>query len=99
MSNELVIVTRNFDGRPVRQRRSDGYTHAREGDLGAAVARLQIPAAVGENPLANLSRADLEAALVAMAAVVRTLTGSGCTVVAPRVAPAMETAGDRRETA
>src|SRR5262249_61189011 len=72
------------------------YTHARAEALGASVARLQLPAAAGENPLARLTRSGLEGAVIALAVALRTLTG--CTVVAPRVALPMETGADGNET-
>ena len=65
------------------------YTHAREESLSGAVARLQLPGMTEENPLARLSRAELEAGLVVLAVIVRSLTG----LVAPGVAPAMGISG------
>jgi integrase len=64
------------------------YTHARAESLGASVARLQLPGCGAEpgNPLAALTRAELEAAVTSLAGtvlglaeMVRTLTGSGYT--------------------
>jgi integrase len=66
------------------------YTHARAGALVDAVSRLQLPGAASANPLAALSRAELERAVVELLTMVATLTGW----VAPSVAPAMETEGD-----
>ena len=67
----------------------DRYTHARLADLGASVARLALPVGpTGEvNPLARLSRADLENLTTGLLALLGVL-------VAPRVAPSGWTNGD-----
>jgi integrase len=74
------------------------YTHARVEALGAAVGRLELPGAGPTNPLARLTRAELEDAVVALAAVVRVLTGGtarqGGSLVAPRVALVAGITGD-----
>jgi integrase len=69
------------------------YVHARPEALGASVARLQLPGVSDVTPLARLTRAELENAVVALSAVVLAL--SGCAVVAPDV----RREGGRRETA
>ncbi|WP_439628891.1 tyrosine-type recombinase/integrase [Gemmata sp.] len=70
------------------------YTHSRVEALGASVAKLQIPGVGEASPLSRLSRQDLERAVVALAALVRALTGPGYTTVTPRVTPALGTPGD-----
>jgi integrase len=70
------------------------YTHARPEALGEAVARLPLPGSGQANPLAGLSRSQLEAAVVALSWVVGSLTGRG--VDTPRVTPDRESSGDRR---
>jgi integrase len=52
------------------------YTHARAESLGASVARLQLPGEGQGNPLAKLSRADLEAAVVALSVVINNFLNS-----------------------
>jgi hypothetical protein len=75
------------------------YTHARAESLGGAVARLQVPGAGEGNPLAKLSRAELESAVIALACVVRMLTdpesSPGYTVDTPRDTPNSGTSEDR----
>src|SRR5262249_17171366 len=72
------------------------YTHTRADSLGASVARLQLPGSAERNPLGKLSRSELEAAVVALAMVVRTLTAP--TVDTPRVTPAAGTSGGARKS-
>lgn len=55
------------------------YTHSRTELLGAAVARLPLPGAEGENPLAALSRSELEAAADADRVWLHLGCTSGCT--------------------
>ncbi|MDB5310263.1 MAG: hypothetical protein JWO38_4465 [Gemmataceae bacterium] len=69
------------------------YTHARAESLGASVARLQIPGAAEGNALSALSRADLEAAVIVLSVVVRTLTGERYSSDTPRDTPAVDTYG------
>lgn len=63
------------------------YTHARNESLGASVARLQIPGAGQENPLASLSRADLETAVITLIAVARALSGGNRAALTPALTP------------
>lgn len=73
------------------------YTHARPEALRASVALLPLPAADGScDPVAALSRDELEAALRGMTALAAGLWTAltGVSPVAPRVAPALAPAGD-----
>ncbi len=67
------------------------YTHARAESLGAAVDRLPLPGRNGAaNPLAALSRAELERLTLGLAGLVGVLTGQVAPAadrVAPRVVP------------
>jgi integrase len=53
------------------------YTHARAESLGGAVARLQLPGTADENPLAKLTRAELEKMVGQLQARVAELEGRG----------------------
>jgi hypothetical protein len=68
------------------------YTHARVESLGAAVDRLPIPSGNGvANPLAALTRAELERLTLGLLGAVAVLTGQVAPVferVAPRALPA-----------
>src|SRR5262249_12542634 len=44
------------------------YTHARAEALGASVARLQLPGSKPANPLAHMSRSELEVAVISLTA-------------------------------
>lgn len=49
------------------------YTHTTPGQLASAVGRLAIPGAVDPNPLAQLSRTDLESLTIGLLVVVSTI--------------------------
>jgi integrase len=73
------------------------YAHTRQDERAAAVNLLPLPGA-GTNPLAALTRSELESAVVALAAAIRVILGDGlpraCTFLAPLLAPAGETGAD-----
>lgn len=52
------------------------YTHTRIDSLGVSVAMLRIPGGGDPDPLARMSRADLERAVVGLSCLVRALTGA-----------------------
>ncbi len=70
------------------------YTHARAESLGAAVGRLELPGSGAANPLAKLSRSDLEGAVLALSVVISTLTGSDSALRTPPRTPTMGTSGN-----
>lgn len=71
------------------------YTHTRIGALGASVAKLNVPGVNETNPLARMSRAELEAAVVALAVALRTVVlDPAYTLRTPRRTPPMGISGD-----
>ena len=99
---ELQTLARHSDA----QTTLNVYTHVGAGALGEAVARLPLPGA-DPNPLAALTRGELEAAVIGMAAMLRTLLSPGevpgpqvgpkvapAAVVTPRVTPPVAPGGD-----
>lgn len=94
---ELQTLARHSDA----QTTLNVYTHVDDSSLASAVGRLRLPAVDGEaNPLAGMSRADLERCLIGMCALFSAvLMPTGTTKALPEPAAAEKPKPDRMSAA
>ena len=92
-----VKVTQELSRHSTSTLTIDRDSHTDMKEKAEAVGRLPLPgAAVAADPLSGMSRADLEAAVVALYVALRLFTTPGCTRDTPRDTPTSGTGGDAR---